>query len=305
MWLPIGPAEVADEARTNIENTQCERVQKFRRGYGWRPMRIRALSLPLLLTVALALACGREPTQRRAVVIGIDSADWRVIEPLIEAGRMPNLASLRERGTSGPIQTLADFPLSPVVWTSVATGKTPGKHGITWFLVDQPDGSRVPVRSHNRQVKALWNILAAPAGARPRWAGGRPIPPRTSARASSSRTRSASTASAAPRARATTAGKTWPPERFAEFDALVPPEQQVSAEFAHALPAPDARGVQRRALRPRALPEARPGQSGAPLPAVRRHGPGLHRHRREAARPSPTTSSCSTTSRSTASRTCS
>jgi tetratricopeptide (TPR) repeat protein len=195
-------------------------------------MRIRALSLPLLLTVALALACGREPTQRRAVVIGIDSADWRVVEPLIEAGRMPHLASLRERGSSGPIQTLADFPLSPVVWTSVATGKTPGKHGITWFLVDQPDGSRVPVRSHNRQVKAVWNMLAA-AGRRTTAVGWWATYPAEdigegiivsdalgfhgfgrTAREGDDR------------------GKTWPAERFAELDALVPPEQQVSAEFA-------------------------------------------------------------------------
>ncbi len=93
-------------------------------------------------------------------MIGIDSADWKLVDALVAQGRMPNLASLRERGTSGPIQTLVDFPLSPVIWTSVATGKTPAKHGITWFLVDQPDGTRVPVRSHNRKVKALWNMLA-------------------------------------------------------------------------------------------------------------------------------------------------
>jgi tetratricopeptide (TPR) repeat protein len=93
-------------------------------------------------------------------VIGIDSADWKLVDALVAQGRMPHLASLRERGSSGPIRTLVDFPLSPVIWTSVATGKTPAKHGITWFLVDQPDGTRVPVRSHNRKVKALWNILA-------------------------------------------------------------------------------------------------------------------------------------------------
>ena len=61
----------------------------------------------------------------RIVVIGIDGADWKLIDALVAEGRMPNLAGLRERGTSGPIQTLIDFPLSPVIWTSVVTGKTP------------------------------------------------------------------------------------------------------------------------------------------------------------------------------------
>ncbi len=31
----------------------------------------------------------------RAVVIGIDSADWKVIDALVAEGRMPNLAALR------------------------------------------------------------------------------------------------------------------------------------------------------------------------------------------------------------------
>ncbi len=123
---------------------------------------LRVLRSALLCTAACLAGCslGPQPDRPRAVVIGIDSADWKVIDSLAAEGRMPNLAALRERGTSGPIQTLVDFPLSPVIWTSVATGKTPAKHGITWFLVDQPDGTRVPVRSHNRKVKALWNILA-------------------------------------------------------------------------------------------------------------------------------------------------
>ena len=79
------------------------------------------------------------------MVIGIDGADWKLIDVQVAEGRMPHLAALRERGSSGPIQTLVDFPLSPVIWTSVVTGQTPAKHGITWFLVDRPDGTRVPL----------------------------------------------------------------------------------------------------------------------------------------------------------------
>ena len=74
------------------------------------------LLLAVLAAATLLTGCSGDPPARpRAVVIGIDSADWRLIEPLIAAGRMPTLASLRERGDSGPIRTLADFPLSPVI----------------------------------------------------------------------------------------------------------------------------------------------------------------------------------------------
>jgi len=95
----------------------------------------------------------------RAVLIGIDGADWAVVDAIAAHGELPILTALRERGVSGPIRTAADIALSPVIWTSVATGKTADQHGISWFLVDRPDGSRAPVRSYNRKAKAIWNLL--------------------------------------------------------------------------------------------------------------------------------------------------
>ncbi|MBW1843800.1 MAG: tetratricopeptide repeat protein, partial [Deltaproteobacteria bacterium] len=96
----------------------------------------------------------------RAVVIGIDGADWAVIDAIAAHGKLPNLTALREQGVAGSIRTAGDIALSPVIWTSVATGKTADQHGISWFLVDRPDGTRAPVRSHNRKAKAIWNLLA-------------------------------------------------------------------------------------------------------------------------------------------------
>jgi tetratricopeptide (TPR) repeat protein len=46
-----------------------------------------------------------------------------------------------------------------VVWTSVATGKGPAKHGIVDFLARASDGSMVPVTSSLRRARALWNLL--------------------------------------------------------------------------------------------------------------------------------------------------
>jgi predicted AlkP superfamily phosphohydrolase/phosphomutase len=97
--------------------------------------------------------------QRRVVLIGWDAADWKVARPLLERGEMPHLARLVARGASGNLATL-DPPLSPMLWTSIATGKRPTKHGIHGFTEPLPDGSGVrPITTLGRKAKALWNIL--------------------------------------------------------------------------------------------------------------------------------------------------
>lgn len=96
---------------------------------------------------------------RKILLIGWDAADWKVIHPLLKAGKMPHLQRLVENGSSGPIATLHP-PLSPMLWTSIATGKRPFQHGIHGFSEPTADGRGVqPVTSLSRKCKALWNIL--------------------------------------------------------------------------------------------------------------------------------------------------
>ena len=100
------------------------------------------------------------PSQsRRLLLIGWDAADWNVINPLLEKGEMPALARLIDQGVSGEIETL--YPaLSPMLWTSIATGKRPYKHGIHGFSEPNPHGPGVrPVTNVSRNTKAVWNIL--------------------------------------------------------------------------------------------------------------------------------------------------
>lgn len=100
------------------------------------------------------------PSDRKVLLVGWDAADWRVARPLLENGEMPNLAALMKRGVHGNIATLHP-PFSPTLWTSIATGKRPPKHGVLGFTEPLPDGSGVrPVSLHSRKTKALWNILA-------------------------------------------------------------------------------------------------------------------------------------------------
>ena len=99
-------------------------------------------------------------TRPRVLLVGWDAADWQVIHPLLDAGRMPHLQRLVEGGASGNLASLAPM-LSPILWTSIATGKRAYAHGVRGFVEPLADGSGIrPVGTRSRRTKALWNILA-------------------------------------------------------------------------------------------------------------------------------------------------
>jgi predicted AlkP superfamily phosphohydrolase/phosphomutase len=98
-------------------------------------------------------------TSPRLVVIGLDGASWKALNPLIRQGRLPNISRLMAGGTYGPLETF-EPTLSPIIWTTVATGKPMSQHGITGFAVQQgPDKGKL-MTSNMRRSKALWNILS-------------------------------------------------------------------------------------------------------------------------------------------------
>ena len=96
---------------------------------------------------------------RKVLLVGWDGADWKVIHPLLDTGKMPNLAALIERGVMGNLASLRP-ELSPMLWTSIATGKRPYKHGILGFTEPDPSGMGIrPVTNVSRKTKTVWNIL--------------------------------------------------------------------------------------------------------------------------------------------------
>ncbi len=85
----------------------------------------------------------------RVMVLGIDGGTWDVIIPLLQREGLPHLKRLMEKGQYG-ILTSFEESMSPVVWTSIFTGKIPEHHGIiNWETSD----------SRNRFCKSVWNIL--------------------------------------------------------------------------------------------------------------------------------------------------
>jgi len=99
-----------------------------------------------------------QQTGVRVLIVGMDGMDWQIADPLIEQGRLPHLAALRDRGAWGNVKALMPI-LSPLLWTSVATGASPDRHGVIDFLVPDPlTGQAVPIDSRSRKVRALWNL---------------------------------------------------------------------------------------------------------------------------------------------------
>lgn len=118
-------------------------------------------SSPVLL--ALRQAEGRAELRRlsrdgsKVLVVGLDGADWQLADPLIAAGKLPHLERLKRRAAWGNVKALVPV-LSPLLWTSIATGVTADRHGVVDFLVVDPvTGEKVPVNSRFRKVRAWWN----------------------------------------------------------------------------------------------------------------------------------------------------
>src|SRR5437868_11156936 len=68
----------------------------------------------------------------KVLLVGLDGASWRIIEPLFAEGRLPNLKSIVERGGRSVLQSTMP-PLTPPAWASLMTGMNPGKHGVLTF----------------------------------------------------------------------------------------------------------------------------------------------------------------------------
>ncbi len=118
-----------------------------------------------LLTLAFFLGgVGCSPSEPEhsstgpVVVVGIDGASWSAIEELWSNGRLPHLHQLAESGVTSQLIPVDDA--SPVIWTSMATGVLPERHGITNFIVTTEKGD-VPVSSTVRRVPALWSMASA------------------------------------------------------------------------------------------------------------------------------------------------
>jgi predicted AlkP superfamily phosphohydrolase/phosphomutase len=115
------------------------------------------LGLGLVALVYFVLIPGK-PTVNPVILIGLDGADWNIIHPLFQRGKLPNLARLVQEGSWGVLET-AKPTKSPVIWTSIATGKTMIKHGILDYQFVTENNIAIPYSAGERIAKTFWNIL--------------------------------------------------------------------------------------------------------------------------------------------------
>jgi hypothetical protein len=92
--------------------------------------------------------------QPKLLIFGFDGAGMNLLQPLIDAGHCPNFKKLMQTGSYGDL--LSEEPAySPVIWTTIATGRPPDDHGITFFLARTQ-----PETSNSIKVKRFWEILS-------------------------------------------------------------------------------------------------------------------------------------------------
>jgi hypothetical protein len=71
-------------------------------------------------------------TGLNVVLVGLDGADWRVLDPLMEAGELPTFSRFVEQGSRASLQSLPDAN-SAVLWASLYSGQPPAVHGVEDF----------------------------------------------------------------------------------------------------------------------------------------------------------------------------
>src|SRR5712692_1045279 len=130
--------ELTTEARRH-KDSSCSSRKDLRASVSlW----LLLFSVSPVVSVAFAGCGGRQgPPQtssaRPVLFIGLDGADWQLLDDYMARGAMPNLAALVREGTSGILETIHP-PRSPLVWTTMMTGVGPLDHGILDFIQFDP-----------------------------------------------------------------------------------------------------------------------------------------------------------------------
>ncbi len=95
---------------------------------------------------------------RKVLLLGLDSVNFDIIGDWLAGGFLPNLKKLIEGGASGDLYSTLP-PVSPCAWTTIATGKNPGKHGLFDFEKRGEDYESGIVTSNDIKEERIWGIV--------------------------------------------------------------------------------------------------------------------------------------------------
>lgn len=107
---------------------------------------------------AIQTVVDRAHEGRRVIFVGLDGADFRLLDRFVADGTMPQLATILTQAERRVLFTQHP-PLSPLVWTTMMTGVSPVEHRVLDFTRFHPvTRQQEPITSDERAVPALWNI---------------------------------------------------------------------------------------------------------------------------------------------------
>lgn len=84
----------------------------------------------------------------RTVLFGLDGATFTILDPLVSEGVMPRLGQLYREGVRGTLRS-TPIPITPQAWTTMATGRSAGYHGVHDFFRPQVSGTGVYYHSND------------------------------------------------------------------------------------------------------------------------------------------------------------
>ena len=71
--------------------------------------------------------------QPKAIVIGLDGAEWNLIQPWTDKGELPTFKKMMQSGVWGELESSLP-PVTFPAWKCYSTGKNPGKLGVYWWV---------------------------------------------------------------------------------------------------------------------------------------------------------------------------
>jgi predicted AlkP superfamily phosphohydrolase/phosphomutase len=95
------------------------------------------------------------------IVLGLDGANWSLLQPWLDDGRLPAIESLRERGTAADLQSCLP-PVTCPNWRCYSTGKNPGKLGVYWWeKIDTDERTLSTPTAQSFKSANYWDYLSA------------------------------------------------------------------------------------------------------------------------------------------------
>lgn len=96
---------------------------------------------------------------RKVILIGLDGAPYDLVKRWADQGKLPNMSKLMGRGSHGTLFSPLD--VTPPAWSTIYTGKNPGKHGVYDFAHRAPGSYEFGfANSTTRRSADVWEILS-------------------------------------------------------------------------------------------------------------------------------------------------